>query len=228
MEYLEILNAVYDELLMAKRRSDYQMRQVQRNLEYVADKEEYIKGQILAIDYEKSAFGHAYINNGYYAGESRLDIREALAHYYECNPIFADMEDERKRQAIKSDAYNFWLRFELEQSLKRLLEPQKEQPKAEEGNEATRYYQKALDVGIIEKTGDGYRKKGITKAQLAYFLQKIFTPDATGKDGRVFPETKLNELFGEKRLGEAVRKLADNKNTGGKPRGYQIIDALFN
>lgn len=107
------------------------------------------------------------------------------------------------------------------------LKPQQERPTVEASDEGTKYYQKAIEAGIIERDGDGYKKKGITKAQLAYFLQKIFTPDATGSDGRVFPETMLNELFKEKRLGEAVRKLADNKKTGGKPRGYQIIDILF-
>lgn len=107
------------------------------------------------------------------------------------------------------------------------LKPQQERSRTEGSDEGTKYYQKAIEAGIIERDGDGYKRKGITKAQLAYFLQKIFTPDATGSDGRVFPETMLNELFKEKRLGEAVRKLADNKKTGGKPRGYQKIDILF-
>lgn len=107
------------------------------------------------------------------------------------------------------------------------LKPQQERPTVEASGEGAEYYQKAIDAGIIERDGDGYKKKGITKAQLAYFLQRVFTPDATGRDGRVFPETRLNELFKEKRLGEAVRKLADNKKTGGKPRGYKKIDILF-
>lgn len=106
-------------------------------------------------------------------------------------------------------------------------EPQQERPTVEASGEGAEYYQKAIEAGIIERDGDGYKKKGITKAQLAYFLQRVFTPDATGRDGRVFPETRLNELFKEKRLGEAVRKLADNKKTGGKPRGYKKIDILF-
>lgn len=106
-------------------------------------------------------------------------------------------------------------------------ESQQERSRTEGSDEGVKYYKKAIEAGIIERDGDGYKKKGITKAQLAYFLQKIFTPDATGSDGRVFPETMLNELFKEKRLGEAVRKLADNKKTGGKPRGYQKIDILF-
>ena len=59
-------------------------------------------------------------------------------------------------------------------------------------------------------------------------LQRIYIPDATGADGKQFPETPLNGLFSESRLGEAQRTLANNKNTNGKPRGYQVIDGLFN
>ena len=109
------------------------------------------------------------------------------------------------------------------------LKPQQERPTVEASDEGTKYYQKAIEAGIIERDGDGYKRKGITKAQLAYFLQRVYTPDATGRDGRVFPETMLNELFKERRLGEAVRKLKDVKKMGGggKPRGYQKIDILF-
>jgi len=97
-----------------------------------------------------------------------------------------------------------------------------------EQDEAIIYYEVAVSAGVLERTGAGYNKcKGITKAQLAYFLGRIHTPDATGKDGRVFPETALNALFGETRLGQALRRLADNKNGGGKPRGYERIDNIL-
>ena len=93
---------------------------------------------------------------------------------------------------------------------------------------AKEVFVKALSKGYIINIGTGYRKQGISKAQLAYMLQRIYIPDATGADGKQFPETALNGLFDESRLGEALRKLADNKNTNGKPRGYQVIDGLFN
>ena len=89
-------------------------------------------------------------------------------------------------------------------------------------------FAKAITKGYIMQVDNGYRRRqSISKAQLAYMLQRIYLPDATGADGKQFPETALNELFDERRLGEALRKLADNKNTDGKPRGYQVIDQLF-
>jgi hypothetical protein len=93
---------------------------------------------------------------------------------------------------------------------------------------AKEVFGKAIEKGLIVVFGNGLKKQGISKAQLAYMLQRIYIPDATGADGKQFPETALNGLFDESRLGEALRKLADNKNTNGKPRGYQVIDGLFN
>lgn len=94
--------------------------------------------------------------------------------------------------------------------------------------QAKEVFGKAIEKGLIVVFDNGLKKQGISKAQLAYMLQRIYIPDATGADGKQFPETALNSLFGESRLGEALRKLADNKNTNGKPRGYQVIDGLFN
>ena len=91
-------------------------------------------------------------------------------------------------------------------------------------DEAIKRFARAEQEGVIERTQTGYRKKGITKAQLAYFLRKTYQAEA--KSGAQFPETELNRLFAESRLGKAVSQLADN-NGGSKPRGYQIIDALF-
>lgn len=93
---------------------------------------------------------------------------------------------------------------------------------------AKEVFGKAIEKGLIVVFDYGLKKQGISKAQLAYMLQRIYIPDATGADGKQFPETALNGLFDESRLGEALRKLADNKNTNGKPRGYQVIDGLFN
>jgi hypothetical protein len=38
---------------------------------------------------------------------------------------------------------------------------------------------------------------------------------------------EFNEMFGEERLGKARSQLADNKHGDGKPKGYEIIDSLF-
>ena len=81
------------------------------------------------------------------------------------------------------------------------------------------YFQKAMEKGFIETTGWGLKWNG-TKAQLAYFLGHFLI------DG-LFPEKFLGGLFNETRLAQAFYRLADNKTGGGKPRGYEKIDAIF-
>ena len=81
------------------------------------------------------------------------------------------------------------------------------------------YFQKAMDKGFIETTDWGLKWNG-TKAQLAYFLGHFLI------DGR-FPEKIWGGLFNETRLAQAFYRLADNKTGGGKPRGYEKIDAIF-
>ena len=92
-------------------------------------------------------------------------------------------------------------------------------------DEAIKRFERAEEAGIIVRIATGYRKKGITKAQLAYFLQRIYQADS--QSGAKFPDARLSNLFGESRLGKAIAQLIDNKNDGGKPRGYKVIDGLF-
>lgn len=92
-------------------------------------------------------------------------------------------------------------------------------------NEVKKQFAKAIEADIIEITPQGIRKKDISKAQLAYFLQKIYQPNPDNKVK--FPDTELSRLFGESRLGKAASQLMDNKNNGGKPKGYDTIDKLF-
>lgn len=92
-------------------------------------------------------------------------------------------------------------------------------------NEVKKQFAKAIEAHIIEITPQGIRKKDISKAQLAYFLQKIYQPNPDNKVK--FPDAELSRLFGESRLGKAASQLMDNKNNGGKPKGHNIIDKLF-
>lgn len=91
--------------------------------------------------------------------------------------------------------------------------------------EVKKQFAKAIQANIIEITPQGIRKKDISKAQLAYFLQKIYQPNSDNKVK--FPDAELSRLFGESRLGKAASQLMDNKNNGGKPKGHNIIDKLF-
>ncbi len=85
------------------------------------------------------------------------------------------------------------------------------------------YCNKAVELGLLEKTDTGYKRVNgnMSKAQLAYLLGRFL------KDDDTFPETKYDTMFGETRLGKALYQISGNKNGGGKPRGYKIIDELL-
>lgn len=85
------------------------------------------------------------------------------------------------------------------------------------------YCNKAVELGLLEKTDTGYKRVNgkMSKAQLAYLLGRFLNGDDT------FPETKYDTMFGETRLGKALYQISGNKNGGGKPRGYKIIDELL-
>lgn len=86
---------------------------------------------------------------------------------------------------------------------------------------AQKYFPIAIDKGIIEKTQTGYRKQnGITKRQLAYFLNMVYP----GKKG-YFPDKAVSILFNENRISKEIYKIQDN--ISGKPRGYEDIDKIF-
>lgn len=88
---------------------------------------------------------------------------------------------------------------------------------------ARKYIGKAIEAGFIASTGEGL-KWSMTKAKLAYFLQRIYCIDDNGKDnGQRFPESALDELFGVNRLGKARSQLADHK----VKMNYEDIDSLF-
>lgn len=82
------------------------------------------------------------------------------------------------------------------------------------------YCQKATEKGYLVKVDGGYRRATWTKALLAYFLVHFLNTDGT------FPDKKYCVMFGESRLSKAADQLSINKN-GGKPRGYEIVDALL-
>lgn len=84
---------------------------------------------------------------------------------------------------------------------------------------AKRYFPLAVKDGFIVRTENGYRRgEGVTKADLAYLLDKVYS------DGS-FPEGELDKLFGESRIGKARNKLYDNKD--GTPRGAARVDRIL-
>ncbi len=84
------------------------------------------------------------------------------------------------------------------------------------------YCHKAIEKGCLVKEDGGYRRASWSKAQLAYFLGKFLKPDGT------FPDKEYCIMFGESRLGKALGQLINNKTGNGKPKGYEVVDALLN
>lgn len=88
------------------------------------------------------------------------------------------------------------------------------------------YFRRAIETGYIVTNGTGFKSKFKSKAILAYFLELVFCRDDNGTDNKKdFPETELNNLFNESRLGKARGQYIGNK--AGKPKGHEIIDSIF-
>ena len=101
-------------------------------------------------------------------------------------------------------------------------EPQQGEQEQQPPKKDLHYYsQKAIEKGYLVKADGGYRLGTWKKAQLAYFLKHFPNPDGT------FPDKEYCVMFGESRLSKAADQLSINKNGGGKPRGYEIVDELF-
>lgn len=93
---------------------------------------------------------------------------------------------------------------------------------------AKKYFSLAINEGFISYSNGMYKSNFRTKALLAYFLERVFCYDDSGCDnGADFPDKELNILFSESRLGKARTQLTNNMNGDGKPKGYEIVDRLF-
>ena len=91
-----------------------------------------------------------------------------------------------------------------------------------------KYFSVAINEGFISYSNGVYKSNFKKKSLLAYFLELVFCYNDNGCDnGKDFPEDDLNILFSESRLGKARSQLKNNKNGGGKPKGYEIVDKLF-
>lgn len=102
-----------------------------------------------------------------------------------------------------------------------IISDNQKQTATEQQNDLQYYCHKAIEKGYLEKTLTGYKRKGWTKAQLAYFLGHFLNQDGT------FPDKDYCQMFNESRLSKALTQLADNKNGDGKPKGYNNIDELL-
>lgn len=100
-----------------------------------------------------------------------------------------------------------------------------------ETDEAVNVFNKAIKADLMEVCGNGLKWKA-SNALLAYLCGRLYCGDTTKIDSvtkeRIvkrgsgfFPETKLNDLFGLKNLGQSRLQL--NR----VPKGFEKIEALF-
>ena len=126
-----------------------------------------------------------------------------------------------------SDKFPFMKDFPvLEASTDEIQETRFTLPIDLDTNRARKYIGKAIEIGLIKAVDNGIRwtitKKG-GKVRLAYFLFRVYCQDDNNKDnGLLFPETALDTLFMQSRLGHSLSQIANNKK-----HGYPEIDELF-
>lgn len=99
---------------------------------------------------------------------------------------------------------------------------------------AENVFAKALEAGIITEEDGHYRKNRMSKVLLAYMCGRIYCGDTSYEDKTtkkriwkqgpgIFPDSDLNELFGEENLAQS----RSNRCYAGAPNGYDAIDRLF-
>lgn len=226
------------EMLGAKQELLLFVNQTKETIRYQTDKQAYIKELLsnysnLSTDKDGyiSFFGRWFVNSGFpvFGDEALLTQMKHFYLGYVEKPMLGESGaiDAAEREGglflERWSKYN-WLKTLLDM----IVQPQQVQastplPVELQSDEAIKRFERAEKAGIIVRTATGYKKNNITKAQLAYFLQKIYQADT--QNGAQFPDAELSNLFGDSRLGKAAGKLVDNNS--GKPRGYKIIDDLF-
>lgn len=125
------------------------------------------------------------------------------------SPIIDNMVTESKDIL---DIYN----YEFPNSRADNTENNKKEPE-ELTEREIKYYGKAIEAGMAEKTEQGYRWLG-SNVSFGYFIDKVHRPKATER----LPYKRMEKLWGIKRLDSAVSQSADRKHKWEKD-----IDALF-
>lgn len=124
MEYLDILGIIY-EVWEDDFQARYKMKKNIRKTELSSDKEATIKSIISSLDYENCLIGSAYINNGYYIGNTIIEICQNAASYYFRHQNY--FNSEAVERVIKSDVLYFFVLLRQEIELKKMLsKPTKE------------------------------------------------------------------------------------------------------
>ncbi|MGL5979348.1 MAG: hypothetical protein ACRCZY_00430 [Phocaeicola sp.] len=95
-------------------------------------------------------------------------------------------------------------------------------PKEIDTKETREVFKRAIENGYIDIVENRYKWNN-SLTQFAYLINKL--KDKLGRRFSSFNE--VEELFNIKNINKIQRKYLTNKQTNGKPRGFVIIDALF-
>lgn len=176
---------------------------------------------------------YEYFKKGYkelFELDNKREIKGII--YRCCYSFFVKIQTVKRLSDLLDKAKEKIERFKKEESYNSynsnlILDPELEKGKI--------YFEKAIKNKLIEKTKDGLKWIGISKALLAYFLGKIYCGDKTYKDyvtdyvmiklnPTFLPDTKLSKLFGlEKSIGRSRSQLKGKR----APGGYEKVDTLF-
>ena len=134
--------------------------------------------------------------------------------------LFVALKNEQK--IIEEELLLLGVNVELNQEQPLLKQRQTASKKQKETERERKYFAKAIEAGLMEKTDRGYKwlhNNGM-KASLGYFLNRVFNPKGTTQ----IPYQRMENLFNVSRLDTAL----DQALTAKKPQKWRKeIDTLF-
>ena len=176
MEYIDVINWVYDALFEAQKTVRYEMNKHKFKIELSDDKEKTIKDLISQLNYEESAFGMAYISNGFKIGSDLVGVRDVLTRYYMNPRLTKNIRD--KEKFIREDAQSFYEVYLQEMNLRNMLSQSQENVSVEKGNECRQNERKINEDGLKECFRIAFRGAG--NGNIDYFTNNLL-PDLKQK-----------------------------------------------
>lgn len=171
MEYIDVINWVYDAFFEARKTVRYEMNKHKFKIGLSSDKEKTIKDLISLLDYEKSAAGRAYISNGFKIDPHPIGRRDTLARYYMRGWI-EDIRD--KEKFIREDAQRFYEVYLQEMELRNMLSKSHGDVLSEQESERKQNEREINEDGLRECFRIAFRGAG--NGNIDYFTNNLL-PD---------------------------------------------------
>lgn len=228
MDYQQIISIIEGELHKAESRAESTMATVKMHYNSVKDKDSYLDGELLKIDYSCSVLGFYYLNGFIQKNASLDDIKGLMAQCYLKHNLFVGLPEEEKEKAIREDSFNFLYELRKEYYLHKVRQDKRAMPKIPKGMET--YFAKAIAVKLMEDNTLGY-KWNDTKVLLAYFAEKLSLKFDLSRKIDQNGEKTIAWKFFETLFNTSGLKNAKQNwmrlNTRFEPIGYERINAMF-